>query len=76
MEESTYLLPAHWAPALINGDWTGMSERDEEQLMACIAGEGLPDAVSCSEESEFTRYHDARPYGVLSCECLTFTFLD
>lgn len=75
MEESTYLLPAHWAPALVNDDWTGLSEQDEEQLNRLLVGEELPMAASCSEESQFTRHHDARPYGVLSCECLTFTFL-
>jgi hypothetical protein len=74
METSTYKLPAHWASALINGDFTGLEEQDEEQLMRVIAGEGLPDPIDCSDEPEFMKYHDAQPYGVLACDCLTFTF--
>jgi len=35
----------------------------------------LKDAlVDCSDESFFSKYHDARPYGVLACTCLTFNF--
>lgn len=76
METSTYKLPAHWASALINGDYSGLEEQDEEQLMRVIAGEDLPDPIDCSDEPEFLKYHDAQPYGVLACDCLTFTFPD
>jgi hypothetical protein len=76
METSTYKLPAHWASALMNGDYSGLEEQDEEQLMRVIAGEGLPDPIDCSTEPEFMKYHDAQPYGVLACDCLTFTFPD
>ena len=76
METSTYKLPAHWASALINGDYSGLDEQDEEQLMRVIAGEDLPDPIDCSTEPEFMKYHDAQPYGVLACDCLTFTFQD
>ena len=76
METSTYKLPAHWASALVNGDYSGLKEQDEEQLMRVIAGEGLPDPIDCSDEPEFMKYHDAQPYGVLACHCLTFTFPD
>lgn len=76
METSTYKLPAHWASALMNGDYTGLNEQDEEQLMRVIAGEDLCDPVDCSDEPEFMKYHDAQPYGVLACDCLTFTFPD
>jgi hypothetical protein len=74
MTTTTYTLPAHWAPALVNGDFTGMEEDDEEALMRVIAGENLPDPVSVSDSSEFLTYHDARPYGVLACDCLEYTF--
>lgn len=69
-----YTLPAHWAPALVNGDFTGMEEDDEEALMRVVAGENLPDPLSVSDEPEFVKYHDAQPYGVLECDCLTYTF--
>ena len=74
METTTYWLPAHWAPALVNGDFTGLEEDDEEQLMRVIAGEDLPDPVTVSDSPEFRKYHDAQPYGVLACDCLEYTF--
>ena len=76
METTTYKLPAHWAVALFYGDHSGLEEQDEEQLMRVIAGEDLPDPIDCSDEPEFLKYHDAQPYGVLACDCLTFTFPD
>lgn len=75
MPTFTYNLPAHWAPALVNGDLSGLEEDDEEALMRVIAGEGLPDPVSVSSEPEFLKYHDAQPYGVLACDCLEYTFI-
>ena len=74
METTTYWLPAHWAPALVNGDFSGLEEDDEEQLMRVIAGEDLPDPVTVSDSPEFRKYHDAQPYGVLACDCLEYTF--
>ena len=73
-ETTTYVLPAHWAPALMNGDFTGMEEEDEEALMRVTVGENLPDPLGVSDEPEFVKYHDAQPYGVLACDCLTYTF--
>lgn len=74
METTTYTLPAHWASALINDDRTGLEDDDERQLDALMAGEGLPAPLSCSDESFFCTYHDARPYGVLACDCLEYVF--
>ena len=76
METFTYTLPAHWAPALINGDFTGLDEADEEALMRVVAGENLPDPIGVSEEPEFRKYHDAQPYGVLACDCLVYDFAE
>ena len=76
IKTATYKLPAQWASALINGDWSGLKEREEEQLTAVIAGEGLPDPLDVSDEPEFLKYHDAQPYGVLACDCSTFVFPD
>lgn len=74
MESFDYTLPAHWAPALINDDHTGLSEEDEEKLMVIMFNEGLDFATSCSEEPKFLKYHDGEPYGVKACDCLVFTF--
>lgn len=76
MQTTEYKLPASWASALVNGDLTGLGEGEEEALMRVVAGENLPDPLSVSEDPEFLKYHDAQPYGVLACDCLTFTFPD
>ena len=81
METTTYTLPAYWASALFNGDLSGLEESDEEALMSLIAGEQLPDPIGIvgddkeyGPESFFCTYHDARPYGVLACDCLEYIF--
>jgi hypothetical protein len=81
METTTYTLPAYWAGALFNGDLSGLEESEEEALMLLIVGEQLPDPIGIvgdndeyGPESFFCTYHDARPYGVLACDCLEFIF--
>lgn len=74
MKTVDYTLPAHWASALINDDFTGLEEADADQLDALHYGEQLSDCVGHSDEPFFCTYHDARPYGVLACDCLEFTF--
>ena len=74
MQTATYDLPASWASALFYGDFTYLGEEDEEALIQLIEGEQLPDPLSCSDEPFFTKSHDATPYGVLACNCLTYTF--
>ena len=76
METCTYTLPAHWAPALINGDFTGLDDDDEEKLLLVMAGENLPDPIAVGDEPVFRKYHDAQPYGVLACDCLEYVFPD
>ena len=76
MNTTTYTLPTHWASALINGDWSGLNELDEEALTRVMFNEGLPDCVDVLDDSSFRKYHDAQPYGVLACDCSTFIFPD
>lgn len=74
-ETIDFILPAHWAPALINGDVTGM-EDDEIAILDRIEMDfrnGSPFTWQVMEdEPSFVTYHDARPYGVLACDCLTY----
>ena len=74
-----YQLPVHWAPALINDDWTGLEEHDEEQIMSFLfnelAGEGA--CITLDEkESFFMKHPDAKPYGCLACDCYNYTVID
>ena len=81
MITETYDLPSHWACYLINGDATGFSLNDDggdaeialiDRFVEEIEADGA--LVDCSQEPFFSKYHDAEPYGVLACDCLTFTF--
>jgi hypothetical protein len=74
MDTTTYTLPAHWAPALVNDDWTGLDDDDNDRLTALLTDEQLLPCLSCTEEPFFCTHHDARPWGVLACNCLEFTF--
>jgi len=79
LQQTTYTLPAHWASVLINLDYSGLSDEEENQLDSFIDsefGEHLFCTVNVSEDAEpaFCKYHDAQLYGVLACDCLEFTF--
>ena len=66
-------VPSHWLSALVNGDESGLSDKESAQLAAFCDGE-LSDGWSISsyeEESSFMKYHDARLYGVLACDAVT-----
>ena len=78
IETDTYVLPTHWASALINGDTSGLEPEDERHIEAFIAY--MLDkhkqcwCIDVSEESEFTTWHDAREFGALAGDCSVFTF--
>lgn len=73
MKIETYTLPAFWASALVNGDFSGLEPGDEKILDAWFdARPELGGCLSCSEEPEFRKHHDAPD--VLACDCLEFSF--
>lgn len=68
----TYLLPVYWACALVNDDYTGLSEEEEKQIKDFLqTSEGRPVSVNFKTEG-FYRYNDA---GTLPGNCAEFTFL-
>ena len=82
MSTEVYDLPSHWASYLINGDSTSFSLNDDEGKaeLALIDqfvkdSEAIGAIITCSEESFFSKYHDAFDYGVKACDCLTYTFI-
>tara|TARA_R100000081_G_C4801139_1_gene164262 strand:- start:535 stop:795 length:261 start_codon:yes stop_codon:yes gene_type:complete len=81
-KEHHYDLPACWASYLINGDASFFSLNDDEgdseidTIDRLLDDVGLGGPVSCSDEPEFRKYHDAHSYGVLAAHCLMFTFLE
>lgn len=75
IEETVWTLPARWASAFICDDMNGLSAEDEKAIDSVITELGTEwFCVGLSEESHFTRLHDARTHGVLACDVLDFTF--
>jgi hypothetical protein len=78
IEIETFTLPAHWAPALINGDASGLDDDDARKLerfinwMAREYGRCWP--LDVADDAAFTEWHDARSFGVLACDCATVSF--
>jgi hypothetical protein len=74
----TLELPVHWACALINSDESGMDDEDIAALNAfvddMVRNYGSCHCVDVSEETGFSRWHDAAQYGVLACDTAEFTF--
>jgi len=83
MKTIEFDLPAFWASALINGDYSSF-ELDEttenlDQLDAftnyMFETYGQCWCLTCSDdEDNFKWYHDASRFGVLACNVLTYTF--
>jgi hypothetical protein len=72
-EAKTLDVPEHWLSALVNGDESGLSDSERNQLET-FCQEELSDGWSVSsheEEGSFMRHHDAQPYGVLACDAVT-----
>ena len=69
-ETKVLSVPAHWLPALVNGDESGLDDRESEQLQAFRKDElsGGWYVSGCSDEGEFSSDHDATGYGVLACQ--------
>ena len=75
METETYILPEHWACALFYGDDTGLDDDDQAALDAWVKDHHhLGDPLDMTNEGSFWRFHDARPYGVLACNCADYVF--
>lgn len=75
MNITTYRLPAYWASALINGDYSGLTDAEEIQVnefLASIEPDVLGPCLDCSDEPFFTAIHSA-PWHHLT-ECLEYSF--
>jgi hypothetical protein len=71
-EAMTLDIPEHWLPALVNGDESGLDDKESAQFEAFCNGE-LSNGwyvSSYDDEGDFMKYHDAQPYGVLACNAV------
>lgn len=55
----TYTLPAYWAPALINGDETGMEEDDIKDLEDWLERVNPGPCVGCGPDSWYSWENDS-----------------
>jgi len=72
LEKVTYTLPSYWASYLINGDSSGISDKDKAECDSFIARMELPAPVDCSTESWFSWHNDATDLGG---DVMEYTFL-
>lgn len=62
-------LPAHWASALVNGDYSGLSDVEEKEIREFLAeNPHLGHCLDCGDSPELARYEG------LLCDVLTYTF--
>ena len=77
-------LPDFWASALINGDYSGLTQEEEWALKRFIeywqedlfiSSADIPSDENACIESHFMTYHDAKDFGVLACDCWEYKIL-
>ena len=62
-------LPSHWASALVNGDFSGLSDVEEKEINDFLTeNPHLGPCFDCGDVSELARYEG------LLCDVLTYTF--
>ena len=72
-EPLTLALPAHWLPAIVNDDTTGLDDTEAAAFSRWLYDTtiefGYPVVSDVASDAHFARYHDAAEYGVLACMC-------
>jgi hypothetical protein len=73
-ETITLSLPAHWLPAIVNDDPTGLDDAEHAALRRwtrdTVRELGAFHVGTVNNDTYFARYHDAAEYGVLACDCI------
>lgn len=75
-----YVLPTFLAVALINGDESGMTTQESENLEDWLENEQTHQeyavfrCVGCADDAEFKHTHEYDPISHLGADCSTFTF--
>jgi hypothetical protein len=67
----TYILPAHWASAIINADNSGLEDSDIADIQDFMERVKPGYCVGCSEEPYFAHWND---YNNIGGNMLDFTF--
>lgn len=78
-----YVLPEYWACPLLYDDYSGLEDDDVRAILHFLddvrAEHGVARCVNVAAQDSagdvgFITHHDARPYHILACNCLVFTF--
>lgn len=70
----TYILPASWASALVNGDWDGLNENDAAVVRRWLVDNEPGVCLDCSDDQYFANKHDAWQQYPFKSLCLTYSF--
>jgi hypothetical protein len=71
LRTKTFILPAHFASFLVNGDASSLSMDDVDEIELFKAKHNLLDCVDCSEDSWFSWRNDLNNLGG---DVMEFTF--
>ena len=72
MKTDTYILPSYWAPALINGDYSGLTDEEAAEIDQWLTDQPEGWAVDVSETFFFSHRNDANN---VPGDCAEFTFI-
>ncbi len=69
-----FVLPADWASALVNGDYSSLDKSDRFALEDTLYALGIQASrcVTVSTSEFYTKHHDA--VGIPYTNCLTYSF--
>lgn len=71
MKTEDFLLPAHWASYLINGDSSGYTDEEESEIHEWETTHAPGPCIGCGDYPEFTWRGDD---GTLGADRVTYTF--
>ena len=68
-------LPDFWASALINNDFSGLEQDEENEFLrwGFSLDKNIGPCLDVNKERSFTKHHDASEF-VLACDCLEYIF--
>lgn len=78
-----YTLPEFWVGPILYDDYSGLEDDEVRAVLHFLddvrSEHGVAVCVDVAEQDSagdvgFLTHHDARPYGILACNCLIFTF--
>ena len=65
----TYTLPSYWASALINNDFSGLSQSDNDDCLLWLVTNNTGNCLACDNQNTAGRYEG------LICDVMDYTFV-